>query len=94
MAAVAYVVFYENGRYVKAVKRNGGFAPPEQRLPGTIVGGVCIPIGLFWFAWTNYPSIHWIVSIIATVPFGFGMVSKLPINPPTYTHQTTRSWYS
>lgn len=29
---------------------------------------------VFWFAWTNYPSIHWIVSIIATAPFGFGMV--------------------
>lgn len=29
---------------------------------------------MFWFAWTNYPSIHWIVSIIATAPFGFGMV--------------------
>jgi hypothetical protein len=25
-------------------------------------------------AWTNYPSIHWIVSIIGTAPFGFGMV--------------------
>lgn len=29
---------------------------------------------VFWFAWTNYPSIHWIVSIVATAPFGFGMV--------------------
>lgn len=29
---------------------------------------------MFWFAWTNYPSIHWIVSIIGTAPFGFGMV--------------------
>lgn len=35
---------------------------------------VAVPIGLFWFAWTNYPSIHWIVSILAGVPFGFGMV--------------------
>jgi hypothetical protein len=29
---------------------------------------------MFGFAWTNYPSIHWIVSIILTAPFGFGMV--------------------
>jgi hypothetical protein len=29
---------------------------------------------MFWFAWTNYPSIHWIVCIIATAPFGAGMV--------------------
>lgn len=33
-----------------------------------------LPIGLFWFAWTNSPSIHWLVSVIATAPFGFGMV--------------------
>src|ERR1700712_1119958 len=29
---------------------------------------------MFWFAWTNYPSIHWSASIIGTAPFGFGMV--------------------
>jgi len=39
-----------------------------------MLGSVCLPVGLFWFAWTNYPSIHWSVSIIATAPFGFGMV--------------------
>ncbi|KAM5368968.1 hypothetical protein ACJZ2D_009277 [Fusarium nematophilum] len=53
---------------------NGGFAPPEARLPPAIVGSFAIPVGLFWFAWTNYPSIHWIVSILAGIPFGFGMV--------------------
>ncbi|KAJ5915870.1 hypothetical protein N7454_011011, partial [Penicillium verhagenii] len=37
-------------------------------------GGLAIPIGLFWFAWTNYPSIPWIVCVLATAPFGFGMV--------------------
>lgn len=31
-------------------------------------------MGLFWFAWTNYPSINWAPSIIAGAPFGFGMV--------------------
>jgi len=38
------------------------------------VGSIVIPVGLFWFAWTNSPSVHWIVSILAGVPFGFGMV--------------------
>ena len=37
-------------------------------------GGLAIPIGLFWFAWTNSPSIHFMASISAGVPFGFGMV--------------------
>jgi hypothetical protein len=39
-----------------------------------MIGSIALPVGLFWFAWTNYPSIHWSVSIIGTAPFGFGMV--------------------
>ena len=71
--AVAYSV-WDNKRYAKISDENDGFAPPEARLPPTMLAAACLPLGLFWFAWTNYPSIHWIVSIIATVPFGFGMV--------------------
>lgn len=73
MLGTGYAI-WDNKRYVRVAEKNGGMAPPEARLPPTILGGVLIPIGLFWFAWTNYPSIHWIVSIIATAPFGFGMV--------------------
>ncbi|KAI9810301.1 MAG: MFS siderochrome iron transporter 1 [Pycnora praestabilis] len=65
----------DNKRYVKAAaKAPGGNAPPEARLPPSMVGSIAIPLGLFIFAWTNYPSIHWSVSIIFTAPFGFGMV--------------------
>lgn len=28
---------------------------------------------LFWFAWTSYPSVHWIVPIIASSLFGAGI---------------------
>ncbi|KAB8071494.1 major facilitator superfamily domain-containing protein [Aspergillus leporis] len=65
---------HDNKRYVRIHKQHNGFAPPEARLPPTMIGGVAIPIGLFWFAWTNAPPVHWIVSIIAAAPFGFGMV--------------------
>lgn len=71
--AVAYSI-WDNKRYAKLSDEHNGFAPPEARLPPTAIGGLAVPIGLFWFAWTNYPSIHWIVSILAGVPFGFGMV--------------------
>ncbi|KAK5129250.1 hypothetical protein LTR08_003715 [Meristemomyces frigidus] len=27
---------------------------------------------LFWFAWTTYPTVHWIVPVIATVFFSTG----------------------
>lgn len=56
------------------IAKGEGGAAPEARLPPAMIGSLCIPFGLFIFAWTNYPSIHWIVSIIFTAPFGFGMV--------------------
>ncbi|KAG5660264.1 hypothetical protein KAF25_003786 [Fusarium avenaceum] len=73
LLAIAYTIPM-NKRYVKIEAENGGFAPPEARLPSCLIGSVCLPIGLFWFAWTNGPSTHWMVSIAAGVPFGFGMV--------------------
>lgn len=73
LMAVGYSV-WANKRYGRISDEYDGFAPPEARLPLCMVGSVAVPIGLFWFAWTNYPSIHWIVSIMAGAPFGFGMV--------------------
>ena len=32
-----------------------------------------IVIGLFWLAFTTYPHVHWVVPIIASVPFGAGV---------------------
>jgi hypothetical protein len=71
--AVAYCL-WDNKRYKRVAASAGGFAPPEARLPMSMVGACALPIGLFWFAWTNSPSIHWIVSIAAGAPFGFGMI--------------------
>ncbi|KAJ6160406.1 hypothetical protein N7470_003802 [Penicillium chermesinum] len=62
------------GVYKKKVLSTTGRIPPEARLPDSFWGAIALPVGLFWFAWTNYPSIHWMASIAAGVPFGFGMV--------------------
>ncbi|KAI9893583.1 MAG: hypothetical protein M1814_006379 [Vezdaea aestivalis] len=72
IVAVGYMVF-ENKNYNIAAAKAGGFAPPEARLPPAMVASVCLPVGLFWFAWTNGPNIHWFASVAAGVPFGFGM---------------------
>ncbi|KAJ5908001.1 MFS general substrate transporter [Penicillium taxi] len=64
----------DNQRYIKNQRRHGGFASPEARLPPTMLASITIPVGLFWIAWTNSPSIHFMVSIVAGVPFGFGIV--------------------
>jgi hypothetical protein len=73
MCGVGYSIF-DNKRYARTEENNDGEAPPDARLPLAMIGAVAIPIGMFWFAWTNGPSTHWIVSIIASVPVGFGMV--------------------
>jgi len=46
---------------------------PEFRLPPAIVGGILVPISLFWFGWTTYASVHWVVPIIGSIFFGTGM---------------------
>ncbi|KAJ5184350.1 Major facilitator superfamily domain general substrate transporter [Penicillium cf. griseofulvum] len=71
--AVTYSI-WDNKRYIGVSNKHKGFAPPEARLPPCLLASVAIPIGLFWFAWTNDPSVHFMVSIAAGVPFGFGMV--------------------
>lgn len=74
MIGVAYSI-WDNKRYIKSAKAApGGSAPPESRLVPALPGAIALPIGMFWFAWTNDPNIHWSVCIIGTAPFGFGMV--------------------
>ncbi|KAK6834298.1 Major facilitator superfamily domain- general substrate transporter [Apiospora arundinis] len=73
MASVSYSM-YDNKRYARVSEAHGGNAPPEARLPPAIIGSVLLPIGLFWFAWTNGLDVHWIVPIIASGFFGAGLV--------------------
>jgi len=74
LSAVVYSI-PENGRYNKvANSKYNGKAPPEERLPMAMVGSIAIPVGLFWFAWSNSPSVMWFASVAAGAPFGFGMV--------------------
>ncbi|KAM0548842.1 hypothetical protein ACHAPJ_009698, partial [Fusarium lateritium] len=63
---------YDNKRYKKLLESKSATA--ESRLPPAIIGAVALPIGMFAFSWTNYPSIHWSVSIVLSAPFGFGCV--------------------
>ncbi|RJE24409.1 transporter [Aspergillus sclerotialis] len=38
---------------------------PERRIYFVCVEAALLPIGLFWFGWTSYPSIPWIVPTLA-----------------------------
>lgn len=49
-----------------------GGSEPEYRLPPAILGAVLVTTGLFWFGWTTYASVHWILPIIGSGIFGMG----------------------
>ncbi|KAL3482709.1 MFS transporter [Aspergillus germanicus] len=69
---LVYAVWDNNTRYVKLFAVNA--VTPESRPPPAIIGAVALPDGMFTFAWTYYPAIHWSVSIVLSAPFGFGCV--------------------
>lgn len=56
--------YHQQYLYARIAKKNGGRAPPEARLIWAAYGGLLFPLGLFAFAWTGRPSIHWIVPML------------------------------
>ncbi|KAI1320062.1 major facilitator superfamily domain-containing protein [Xylariaceae sp. FL0255] len=54
------------------VRQNGGVPEPEFHLVSCMAGAVFVPIGLFWFAWSCFPWVHWILPIIGSGIFGCG----------------------
>ncbi|CAG7923348.1 unnamed protein product [Penicillium olsonii] len=49
---------------------------PETRLWYAMLGGApAVPVSLFWMGWTNYPSISIWSPLIASVLFGYGIMS-------------------
>lgn len=56
----------------RLLRENGDQPEPEFRLPPAVAGAVLVPVGLFIFAWTTYPTVPWIVPIIGSGLFGMG----------------------
>jgi hypothetical protein len=71
--SLLYIAFIDQVRYNRVLSKTHN-VPPEARLPPAILGAVLLPIGLFWFAWTNGPEVFWLISVSAGMFFGFGMV--------------------
>ena len=50
-----------------------GKVHPEAMVSFVCICSILIPVGELWFAWTCAPaSIHWIVPLLAGIPFGAG----------------------
>ena len=50
---------------------------PEARVQIGQVAAVAHPISLFWFAWTTYKSVHWIVPILASALWGWSFYTLI-----------------
>ncbi|KAK4502937.1 hypothetical protein PRZ48_006364 [Zasmidium cellare] len=59
---------------LKRVTQQEGHVVPEERLIPMIIGGGILPIGLFWFGWTSFPSITPWPQIISAAPIGMGLM--------------------
>ncbi|KAF9494684.1 MFS general substrate transporter [Pleurotus eryngii] len=62
-----------NRHFLRQRQKFEGSPPPETRLFMGQVGAILVPVGLYWLAFTTYPHVHWMVPIIASVPFGSGI---------------------
>lgn len=63
-----------NRHYKSLCQKYGGTPPPEARLIPMMFSCWLIPIGLFIFAWTSYPRVHWIGPCLGGLPVGFGFI--------------------
>lgn len=67
----AYVLL---GRWTnRRAKDAGRPLVPEDQLPPMILGSFLFIIGLFWFAWTSYPTITWIPQVLSGLCIGAGV---------------------
>jgi hypothetical protein len=59
---------------VRLTKRNDGVYEPEFRLPLAMYFAGLIPISLFWYGWSIERKAHWMVPIVGSTLYGFGML--------------------
>lgn len=73
--AIATFGIFDATLYAKASAKADGKPAPEHRLYSAMLGSVLLPVGLFWFAWAPGRDVHWIVPVLAGVPFGWGCLT-------------------
>ncbi|RXK41008.1 hypothetical protein M231_01639 [Tremella mesenterica] len=65
---------YFNRHYKRVALANGGKAPPEARLIAGCYGAVLCPLGLLLMGLTSFKNVPWIIPILCSSFFGWGMV--------------------
>lgn len=74
LAGCLIIIWMTKTRYAAKLAANGGKVVPEERLPAMMIGAALLPIGLFWFAWSSNPDIHWAPQVISGVVIGAGNI--------------------
>jgi hypothetical protein len=65
---------FVNNHYLKVSVAYGGKPPAEKRLIPMMWACWCIPSGLFVFAWTSYPDLHWMGPAMGGFLIGVGVI--------------------
>ncbi|KAK7728186.1 hypothetical protein SLS57_002656 [Botryosphaeria dothidea] len=72
---------FTSDRVIKRAMQRGETLTPEHRLPLWLVvpPALLLPVGLLIYGWTTEyaESVHWIVPMLGTALFGFGMISLM-----------------
>ncbi|ODV90425.1 hypothetical protein CANCADRAFT_24563 [Tortispora caseinolytica NRRL Y-17796] len=74
LAVGCFFIGYLNFYVVDSMEKNNGKAVPEMRLPPMMIGGVALPVGVFWMTWTAAYDVHWICPTIAASFVGAGLI--------------------
>ncbi|CAG9982950.1 unnamed protein product, partial [Clonostachys byssicola] len=87
---IAIYVGFDHTLHDRARKASpNGVADPEHRLYAAFVGSICLPVGLFWYAWEAHDGGRWAALVAAGIPFGMGsfslFVSCIDLNDRTRT---------
>lgn len=73
-----FACFPQNRYYQKSAARNAaeaGVPIPEARLPFSIPASLLgLTGGLFWYAWSSFGYVHWMVPTIGLAFVGFGIM--------------------
>lgn len=63
---------------------------PEHRLYAAMIGGVGLPVGLFWFAWTARSDVHWASPVVSTIFFAWGNLCVFVSRPLAHSCSIVR----
>lgn len=69
------VVLWWERHLERAKARRAPWALNEEyrRMPLACIGGPLCALSLFWLGWTARPNVHWIIPMLAGIPYGMGV---------------------